>query len=69
MWDSLHKLSTPGTDVSSVGKMARLYDVAPVRDMQRRGWLALTADPSELEFELKGSSERIPWTPTLFSRS
>jgi len=52
-WDSLHKLSTPGTDVSSVGKMARLYDVAPVRDMQRRGWLALTADPSELEFELK----------------
>ena len=33
--------------------MARLYDVAPVRDMQRRGWLALTADPSELEFELK----------------
>lgn len=52
-WDSLHKLSTLGTDVSSVGKMARLYDVAPVRDMQRRGWLALTADPSELEFELK----------------
>lgn len=52
-WDSLHKLSTPGADVSSVGMMARLYDVAPVRDMQRRGWLALTADPSELEFELK----------------
>ena len=52
-WDSLHKLSTSETDVSGVGRMARLYDMAPVRDMQRRGWLNLTADPSELEVELK----------------
>jgi HTH-type transcriptional regulator/antitoxin HigA len=52
-WDSLHKLSTSGKDVSSVGRMARLYDIAPVRDMQRRGWLKLTADTSEIENELK----------------
>lgn len=52
-WDSLHKLSVSETDASGVGKMARLYDVAPVRDMQRRGWLALTADPSEIEASLK----------------
>lgn len=52
-WDSLYKLAVSETDASGVGKMARLYDVAPVRDMQRRGWLNLTADPVELESELK----------------
>jgi len=52
-WDSLHKLSVSETDVSGVGKMARLYGVAPVREMQRRGWLNLTTDPTEIESELK----------------
>lgn len=52
-WDSLHKLAASGPDVSGVGTMARLYDLAPVRDMQRRGWLPLTTDPLELETELK----------------
>ncbi|MFZ0320007.1 MAG: HigA family addiction module antitoxin [Candidatus Sulfotelmatobacter sp.] len=52
-WDSLYKLAVSETDASGVGKMARLYGVAPVRDMQRRGWLNLTVDPVELENELK----------------
>src|SRR5207247_604541 len=52
-WDSLYKLAASGTDVSGVGTMARLYDLAPVRDMQRRGWLPLTGDAVELESELK----------------
>src|SRR6476646_9385802 len=38
-WDSLHKLASSETDFSGVGRMARLYDVAPIREMQRRGWL------------------------------
>jgi HTH-type transcriptional regulator / antitoxin HigA len=52
-WDSLHKLAVSQTDASDVGRMARLFDLAPIRDMQRRGWLKLTADPSEIEAEVK----------------
>jgi len=51
-WDALFKLASTDTDTSSIGLMARLYAAAPVRDMQRRGWIKTTADPAELEQEL-----------------
>jgi HTH-type transcriptional regulator/antitoxin HigA len=52
-WDNLFRLSITETDVEGVGKMARFYALAPVREMQKRGWLKLTADPSELQAELQ----------------
>ncbi len=60
-WDNLFRLSITETDVEGVGKMARFYELAPVREMQKRGWLKLTADPSELQAEL----ERFYGTDTL----
>lgn len=51
-WDSQFKLASMESDVSNVGRMARLYAIAPIREMQRRGWIKLTVDPSELESEL-----------------
>ena len=38
-WDYLYRLSAATNDVSPVEDMARLYSLAPVRDMQRRGWI------------------------------
>jgi HTH-type transcriptional regulator / antitoxin HigA len=55
-WDGLHRLSIlkfdSESDISEVGKMALLYQAAPIRDMQKRGWINLTNDPQELEAEL-----------------
>ena len=33
--------------------MARYYEIAPIREMVRRGWIKNTSDPSDLETELK----------------
>jgi HTH-type transcriptional regulator/antitoxin HigA len=52
-WDNLYRLSVTEADVSGVGKMARFYELAPIREMQKRGWLKLTANPSELQVELE----------------
>jgi HTH-type transcriptional regulator / antitoxin HigA len=52
-WDNLYRLSLTETDVAGVGKMARFYELAPVREMQKRGWVKVTADPSELQAELE----------------
>ena len=38
-WDYLYRLSATTNDISPVKDMARLYSLAPVRDMQRRGWI------------------------------
>src|ERR1700675_1939714 len=51
-WDALFKLASTDTDTSAIELMARLYGIAPIRDMQRRGWIKATADPAELEKEL-----------------
>jgi HTH-type transcriptional regulator / antitoxin HigA len=53
-WDSLFRLSQlEQNGSSSVSKLARLYELAPIRDMQKRGWIAKTKDVDELESELK----------------
>lgn len=51
-WDNLFRLSQVETDTALVGRLARLYEIAPVRDMQKRGWIKLTGDLTELESEM-----------------
>jgi HTH-type transcriptional regulator/antitoxin HigA len=51
-WDGLFRLSMSETDVSEVERLARLYEAAPVRELQRRGWIAVTSDAVQLEEEL-----------------
>ncbi len=52
--DSAYRLFlADATDVGEVQKKAHLYDVAPVRDMQKRGWIKQTKDIAELESALK----------------
>lgn len=52
-WDTLYRLSIAETDATNVEKMARYYEIAPIREMVRRGWIKNTSEPSELETELK----------------
>jgi len=48
-----YSLSLVETDVDEVSRRARLFELAPIRDMQRRGWIKATSDCEELEKELK----------------
>jgi HTH-type transcriptional regulator / antitoxin HigA len=51
-WDGDYQLSLVSTDHQTVGRMAQLHDLAPIREMQKRGWIKQTTDPAELEAEL-----------------
>jgi HTH-type transcriptional regulator/antitoxin HigA len=51
--DSLFRLSRVDRDSSDVQRRAHLFQLAPIREMQRRGWIKETSDPNELEAELK----------------
>ena len=51
-WDSQYALSLVESDSIEIGRRADLYARAPIREMQKRGWIKLTSDPSELESEL-----------------
>jgi len=37
---------------SVVAQRRRLFEMAPIKDMQRRGWISETSDPAKLECEL-----------------
>jgi len=52
-WDAAYRLSLTKEDTREVRLKARLYETAPVRDMQRRGWIKQTKELVELETELK----------------
>ena len=52
-WDSAYQLSLVATDSSAVERRARLHEIAPIRDMQKRGWIKETKDLDELEAELE----------------
>ena len=41
------------SDVSRVRTRARLYELAPVRELERRGWIKKTATAEEMERELE----------------
>jgi len=52
---ALYRLSALSgqTDVAHVGNLARLYDLAPVREMMKRGWIKPNLNPTELQSELE----------------
>lgn len=52
-WDNLYQLSVAELDTSEVRKRARFYEIAPIRDMQKRGWIEPTKNAAELETALK----------------
>jgi HTH-type transcriptional regulator/antitoxin HigA len=52
-WDAAYRLSLIKDESEMVKSALRLYEVAPVREMQKRGWIKETKDPAELEQELK----------------
>jgi HTH-type transcriptional regulator/antitoxin HigA len=51
-WDADYQLSLVESDTCIVERLAHLHDVAPVREMQKRGWIRATDDVNELEAEL-----------------
>ncbi len=48
-----YRLSLASLDTGDVRKRARLYELAPIKDMQRRGWIHKTDKIDGLETELK----------------
>lgn len=50
-WDAAYRLTQADADTTEVEKRAHLYQIAPVREMQKRGWL--DEDRGDLEAELK----------------
>jgi HTH-type transcriptional regulator/antitoxin HigA len=53
-WDSDYQLASIGLDmdVNSVIGMKALYEIAPVRDMEKRGWIRPTENAEDLRAEL-----------------
>ena len=48
-----YRLAHMKKETGDVGKKAAIYEIAPVRDMEKRGWIKKTASPEELEVELQ----------------
>jgi len=52
-WDADYQLSLLEPEsAATVGRTARLYELAPVREMEKRGWIKETKTPGELEDQL-----------------
>ena len=51
--DSAHRLSEVTEAKEPIVERARLFDIAPIRDMQKRGWLPETKSTDELTEHLK----------------
>src|SRR5229473_1903981 len=51
--EASYRLSLTDDDGSLVRKRARLFELAPIKEMQKRGWISRTDDPLELEEALK----------------
>jgi len=58
-WDGLYRLANVSaeSEAAQVGSLARLYNVAPVREMIRRGWIRPELPPAELQGELEAFYE------------
>src|ERR1043165_9441759 len=50
--EASYRLSLVKEGGTLVRKRARLFDLAPSKDMQERGWIKMTDDVTELESEL-----------------
>lgn len=51
--DSAYRLSQVKKDPADVEQRARIHTIAPIREMQKRGWITDTRDTAEIEFELR----------------
>jgi HTH-type transcriptional regulator/antitoxin HigA len=51
--DSAYQLSLVNTDKADIGLRAKMYQMAPIRDMQKRGWIDGTDDVIALRGELE----------------
>ncbi len=51
--DAAYRLSLLSPSTESVRRRAQLLECAPIKEMERRGWIAKTSSPEELEQELK----------------
>jgi HTH-type transcriptional regulator/antitoxin HigA len=51
--ETAYRLSLAVADSGEVERRARLYELAPVKEMQKRGWIRQADDVSELEAELR----------------
>jgi HTH-type transcriptional regulator / antitoxin HigA len=52
-WSGQYELSLVDAPVDAIGKRAKIYSDLPIRDMQKRGWITLSADPVVLQAELE----------------
>lgn len=52
-WDAAFQLSLVSSDKETVERRARLYALAPIREMQKRGWIKETTDLAELQSEVE----------------
>lgn len=50
--ESAYRLSLVKGDANVIAKRARLFEVAPLKDIQKRGWIKTTDDADEIEAEL-----------------
>lgn len=71
---AVHGLSQVRTKPVDVERRAKIYSLAPIRELQKRGWVRGTQDLSELEDELKRffdvpSLDEIPIFPVATKRS
>jgi len=51
--ETSYRLAKVKGDHATIHQKAHLYGIAPIRDMQRRGWISEVSDPVGLERELK----------------
>lgn len=72
--DAAYRLAMVREDASPVESRARLFDLVPIKDMQRRGWIGPSKSIAEIELSLKQffgteSLDRIPDFPVSTRKS
>jgi len=50
--EAIYQLRKNGVSTGQVGRMARIFESAPVKMMEKRGWIKAANDPAKLEAEL-----------------
>jgi HTH-type transcriptional regulator/antitoxin HigA len=50
--DARYRLSRVRADMSPIERRSRLFQIAPIKEMQRRGWISETSSVEELQFQL-----------------
>lgn len=51
--DARHRLASVTEDTNAVQRRAKLFDFAPVKEMQKRGWIRTTKTLEEIDAELR----------------